>query len=145
MTEGVGFQRETPSVCKQHTESTALVLWTYIIALEPNVCYLKVAPMDSHRCLVSVECFLRCLAAYLICLEIVNGYIVVEKNMGNVVSVWDRDDSACVCLCHFCSCSQRCLLIHKTHLIWCICAFSPFYMNNHFPSVKLWAWKSKVL
>lgn len=104
-------------VCKQHTALTALVLWTYNIALEPNVCYLEVAPMLSCRCLVSVERFWGFSAAYLICLKVMNGYNADKKNMGNVVCVWDCDYSACVIFVAALKDAQ----IHKytqTHLIF---------------------------
>lgn len=66
-------------MCKQHTASTALVLWNYNIALEPKCMLSEVAPMLLHRRLVSAECFQGFLAAYFICLEILNGFIVKKK------------------------------------------------------------------
>lgn len=45
------------SACKQHTATTALVLWNYNIALEPKCMLLEVTPMLLHRYLVSAVFF----------------------------------------------------------------------------------------
>lgn len=76
------------SACKQHTATTALVLWNYNIALEPKCMLLEVTPyaLAQVSCVSSV--FQGFWMAYIICLEIFEWCYCeknkTEENMGNV-------------------------------------------------------------
>lgn len=122
------------SACKQYTASTALVLWNYIIALEPKCMLSEVAPMLLHRCLVSAECFSRFFGG-VFCLfgdfEWCYCKKTTTKNMGNVVCVWDRVSMVHVCLCIIFVAALRDTYTHAYTPN--LCAFSPNIYEHTLP------------
>lgn len=80
-----GWHSIAGSACKQHTATTALVLWNYNIALEPKCMLLEVTGILCQ------QCFSRFLdGIYHLFGVFLNGVIVKktnQENMGNVLCV----------------------------------------------------------
>jgi len=88
-------------VCKQHSATTALVLWNYNIALEQMYALTgrSYAPAQVSSCISGVfSRFCGCIYNFFFFIvEILNGFIVKRKYLGSlVVCVCDIVYSACV-------------------------------------------------